>query len=72
VKPDNVVNFPPQPIDGERVRLESDEPCTILMLPAVSIERRGLADWVEALIAAAVEGKHMPSPGTSSDHTKSL
>jgi hypothetical protein len=35
----NVVEFPLQPIDLDRVRLDGDEPCTVLILPVVRFER---------------------------------
>lgn len=34
-----VVEFPLQPIDLDRVRLTNDEPCLVLILPVVRIER---------------------------------
>lgn len=41
MKQDNVVAFPKQPIELDRVCPEHrDERCTILILPVVAIERR--------------------------------
>jgi hypothetical protein len=34
-----VVAFPLQPIDLDRVRIDSDEPCLVLILPVVWVER---------------------------------
>ena len=35
----NVIEFPLQPIDLERVRLEGGEPAIVLILPVVRIDR---------------------------------
>jgi hypothetical protein len=51
VKRGNVVEFPLQPIDPERVRLDTNEPCLVLILPVVRIEGRETpAQWVGRIL----------------------
>jgi len=56
VKQNNVVSFPEQPIDIDRVCLHREEPCTILILPVVTIERlEPASSWVGRLLDAATK-----------------
>lgn len=62
MKQDNVIAFPEQSIDLDRVCLHRDEPCTILLLPVVRIEREPTASWMQRLLDTAAElSRDLPS-----------
>ena len=55
VKRGNVVEFPLQPIDLDRVGLQRDAPCLILVLPVVRIERceERATSWLRRILDSA-------------------
>lgn len=52
MKRGNVIEFPLQPIDLDRVGLRRDEPCVIVVLPMVRVERseEPPTSWVRRIL----------------------
>lgn len=55
-----VLRFPEPVIDLDRVRLDSDEPCLVLVLPVMRIEREETREQRERRFLYRVLGEEAP------------